>query len=296
MSITGVLAVVGSFLFILSDSAETTDSKVLLDGSSIALHATSTTPVYDERIAALWIGHRPPGDQQEMTVHRQCTASRISEKLWISSLHCVSHNLSLVGYLERSDGEYTGIENIYTLTDRDDIALIKAGDGIDGASFSLPEQPLRVGDLATLIGYAMKNPFSSAAQTRITGRIDEKHFGTASYKDIYEARSVTPSWTCQGDSGGAIYVNDTIYAVHSGGSGNPHCQDGVGKLMWHTDIFSRTDWIQGVINNDTDSSEEEKQRGINGESLRKLAQDDPIPRATGSSLSSAKGALPPKLK
>ena len=82
------------------------------------------------------------------------------------------------------------------------------------------------GEQAQLIGYGATNNFASRASTLITARLTEFDFGHARYTDLVEARSVTDSRTCNGDSGDPVYINDTIYAVHTAGGYNPDCMGG----------------------------------------------------------------------
>lgn len=133
-----------------------------------------------------------------------------------------------------------------------------------------------------MIGYGRTNDFSSEASSTITGYKDELNFGTAVYRDLLEDTSATPSRSCEGDSGGAVFAGDTIYAVHTASGSNIGCQDGEGKLMWHTHLASRVDWINQVMADNAGTSEDEHRRAFEG--LAERAEDQ-VPENEGSSLS-----------
>lgn len=174
----------------------------------------------------------------------------------------------LGGSWSAKTGGIAGIEAVYTLSDSDDVALLKVGAGIDAIPFELPERKLQSGEDATLVGYAIKNLFASTAQVQVEKYLDFKLFPPFRYSDLYQAVTSTEFWTCTGDSGGAIYKGNTIYAVHSASAGNPTCSDGRGKTMWHSDLYPRVDWIRSTISNHSESSPDERRRGEEGRGLK----------------------------
>lgn len=252
------------------------------------LQATSTVPVYDDRIAALWMGIPPKEGEGNIFPKRNCTASYIGADFWITAHHCIPKNPSALGYLEQSDGDVAGMESIYLLSKNDDVALIKVGSGINAEPFRLPNRQLTVGDEATLVGYGATNSFSSIASITITDTIEEMDFGTSTYTKLLESKSDTSSRSCSGDSGGSIYRNDTIYGVHTAGDFNPSCLDAQGGKMWHTSILPRRDWIEQTINSHKHSSSAEIKRAESGLELYedRTSQNDENQWGISSSLSS----------
>lgn len=242
--------------------------------------ATSTIPIDDDRIAALWISN--PGSPGTPPV-RECTTSYLGNNFWITAHHCVTPDMS--GYLTQPDGQTTGIAATYTLSNQDDIALVKTGPGITATTFTLPTRTLEIGEQATLLGYAITHDYASAATTTITDRIDNLDVGTTIYTDIYQTRSVTDSRSCNGDSGGPIYQNNTIYAVHTAGSYNPTCTPGQDRPMWHTNLTTRVPWITTTMTTHQQLTAEEAHHAAEGLATAPPAPTNPTAR-NGSSLSS----------
>lgn len=234
---------------------------------SATLQASGTIAVVDERIAALWkaVPSRPG---EETTVRRDCTASYLGNNFWLTAHHCVSSDMNMRGYLEQSDKETAGIANIYILSPRDDVALIKTNDGISAEKFQLPHSSLEVGKRATLLGYAISHDYASAATTTITNHLADFQFNRTIYTQLFEGKSTTPSRSCGGDSGGPIFIDNTVYAVHTGGSFNPDCTDGQDKLMWHTDVFPRTQWIKNTMDKESGITATEAARAKEGLALK----------------------------
>lgn len=256
-----------------------------LVSGDIRARATSTIPVEDDRIAALWVLDSSDGDA--VRAKRECTAGNLGGQWWVTAHHCVAHVLSMHGYLAQSDGEVAGIANIYVMSDRDDVALIKVSGGINAPPFRLPTQPLTVGDQASMIGFGATNDFASIANTTITGVIDILDFGAARYTQLFEARSITSSRSCSGDSGGPVFSGDTIYALHTAGGHNPVCIDGKDKAMWHTDLAPRTKWIATTMSENHGLTAEEEVRAHAG--LRGFPAGDDVEFVNyfGSALSSS---------
>lgn len=229
-----------------------------------SLKATSTTPVDDNRIAALWHVIAPASADAAPQVRRECTESYVGDGFWLTAHHCVSQNPSMDGYLEQFDGQRAGIAGIYTLSDTDDVALIEVGSGIDADTFDVAQDPLDIGQQAMLTGYGETHEYASSATTTIVARRDEIDFGSAVYTDLFEAESVTPSRSCSGDSGAPVYIGSTIYAIHTGGGYNPSCVDGKDMLMWHTNIASRAEWIGSTLSMNSGLTESEKRKAAAG--------------------------------
>lgn len=251
--------------------------EALAEKDPAALQASSKKPVYDDRVAALW-GEVPAFEgSDELVLTRLCTASHIGNNKWLTAHHCVSSDVAMNGYLEQADGEVAGIASISLLSGEDDVAIIHAGDGVNAASFQLPSSPLDVGQQATLLGFGDANDFASAADIRITGFRDEVNFGVSTYANLYEARSLAESRSCYGDSGGPIYIDDTLYAVHTAGEFNPGCADGINSLMYYTDLVPRLDWITAERDNEKVLTVDEINRAQVGKGLAGLPEEDPAP-------------------
>lgn len=255
-------------------------SALATPGDHPTTQATSTIPVYDDRIAALWISNPgSPGTQPT----RQCTTSYLGNNFWITAHHCVTPDMS--GYLTQPDGQTAGIAATYTLSNQDDIALVKTGPGITATTFTLPTRTLEIGEQATLLGYAITHDYASAATTTITDRIDNLDVGTTIYTDIYQTRSATDSRSCNGDSGGPIYQNNTIYAVHTAGSYNPTCTPGQDRPMWHTNLTTRVPWITTTMTTHQQLTPEETRHAAEGLATAPVTPGIPATN-NGSSLSS----------
>ncbi len=239
------------------------------------LQATSTTPVEDNRIAALWISNLLSATTDEKPrlppARRTCTASYLGDSFWLTAHHCVDDHPQALGYLKQFDGEIAGIANIYTMSETDDVALIKTGQGIDADKFDVSATPLSVGETATLIGYGATNSFASEATTQITKHLNSLDFGQAIYTDLFEGTSTSVSRSCSGDSGGPIFKGNVIYAVHTGGGYNPNCAQGQDRLMWHTNISSRASWIRETVFANRVFTDSERGRAHRGRELHPTA-------------------------
>lgn len=228
------------------------------------LQATSNLPVPDDRVARVWEDIPADDGTDSSSLEAQCTANYLGGKFWVTARHCLRDDQNVVGYLEQADGEYAGIENVYIQNSNADIALIKVAPGISATPFELPETPLGQGEKATLVGYAHVHDFPSEAELQIKEVEQTVDFGSYVFDGLYLSRTTTESWSCNGDSGGAIYVGSTIYAVHTAGSYNPYCLHGEGKEMWHTDLFRHKNWIEGVVTSQSSTTLSERQRAERG--------------------------------
>lgn len=237
---------------------------VAADNDFASLQASSTVPVNDNRIAALWSVTPSLDDSQQQRVRRDCTASYVGDNFWLTAHHCVSNSPFMDGFLRQSDGEVAGIAAIYTKSSTEDVALIKVGDGINADSFTLATEPLKIGDQAVLTGYAQPHDYASSASTVISEKVDSLNFGNVTYTDLFKGKSSTDSRTCGGDSGAPVYKNNTLYAVHTAGGFNPECIDGKDRPMWHTNLPPRAHWVHETIHANVGLSPQEKVKAENG--------------------------------
>ena len=237
---------------------------VAADNDFASLQASSTVPVNDNRIAALWSVTPSLDDSQQQRVRRDCTASYVGDNFWLTAHHCVSNSPFMDGFLRQSDGEVAGIAAIYTKSSTEDVALIKVGDGINADSFTLATEPLKIGDQAVLTGYGQPHDYASSAETVISEKVDSLNFGNVTYTDLLKGKSSTDSRSCGGDSGAPVYKNNTLYAVHTAGGFNPECIDGKDRPMWHTNLPPRADWVHETIHSNVGLSPQEKVKAENG--------------------------------
>lgn len=234
------------------------------DNDFASLQASSTVPVNDNRIAALWSAIPSLDDSQETRIRHDCTASYLGDNFWLTAHHCVSNSPFMDGFLRQSDGEVAGIAAIYTKSSADDVALIKVGEGINADTFTLANEPLKIGDEATLTGYGLPHDYASSALTVISEKIDSLNFGNVTYTDLFKGTSSTTSRSCGGDSGAPVYKGEILYAVHTAGGFNPECSDGQNRPMWHTNIVPRVPWIKKTIQNNWSFTDQERAKANTG--------------------------------
>lgn len=222
------------------------------DSPLAVTQATSREPVDDDRIAALWVGSLDENTSRNRG-NRLCTVSFLGDNVWITARHCADDAEGSPAYLEQSDGEQAEVIRTDLVPNNADIALVTTGPGIDARPFELPTRSLNTGDTANLTGYGLTNDFASTAVVRITERLESKKLGSSTFKDLLESESITPSRSCDGDSGAPVYVGNVIYAVHSAGGFNPSCLDGINRKMWHSDVFPQVEWIKSRLSHDGSS-------------------------------------------
>lgn len=249
---------------------------VAADNDFASLRASSTVPVNDNRIAAVWSVAPSLDDSQQQRVRRDCTASYVGDNFWLTAHHCVSDSPFMDGFLRQSDGEVAGIAAMYTKSSTEDIALIKVGDGINADSFTLATEALKIGDQAILTGYGQPHDYASSASTVISEKVDSLNFGNVTYTDLLKGKSSTPSRSCGGDSGAPVYKDNTLYAIHTAGGFNPECTDGQDRPMWHTNLPPRANWVHETINSNAGLSPQEKVKAENGLKYAPSAAPPPV--------------------
>lgn len=223
------------------------------DSPLASTRATSQEPVDDDRIAALWVGDLD-GNTSLKKGNRLCTVSFLGDNVWVTARHCAEDAEGSPAYLEQSDGERAKVVSTDPVPDNTDIALVTTAPGIKARPFELPTHSLNTGDIASLTGYGLTHDFASTAVVRITQRLKSKKLGPSTFKDILESESITPSRSCDGDSGAPVYIENVIYAVHSAGGFNPSCLDGINRKMWHSDVFPQVEWIKSKLLHNSSSS------------------------------------------
>lgn len=214
--------------------------------------ATSTVPVNDTRVAAMWsIG--PDGAKPV----RDCTASHLQGPFWITAEHCVPDGGSTMRVIKNFKNEVAGVQTVYTKSYEYDVALIKVGSGITADSFSLPGTAPQVGDYLNLLGYGASNEYSSLAEVNITKFLDSININGRDTHEVMETRAAGSSRTCGGDSGAAIFKENTLFAIHTAGHYNPSCRDKEDSPMIHTSVYPHLEWINNTIQENTRSTPQE---------------------------------------
>ncbi|WP_425292221.1 trypsin-like serine protease [Corynebacterium rouxii] len=99
----------------------------------------------------------------------------------------------------------------------DDVALVKVGEGISAEPFTLANESLKIGDQAELTGHGQTHDYTPSVLTVISERVASLNFGNVTYTDLFKEASATLSRSCGGDSGGPIYKDTMLYAVHTVG-------------------------------------------------------------------------------
>ncbi|WP_366937665.1 trypsin-like serine protease [uncultured Corynebacterium sp.] len=249
IKVSGLLIFFASFSIIpVAEGSElapiqTSDAPQVNEEPSQSIRSSNTTPSPDDRVAQLW------EDEAELPPRKKCTANHLQGNFWITAQHCIGDNKLVPRFIRQLDGDTAKVKSVYTKSETVDIALLKVEDGVKSASFSLPDRSLSPGDRATLVGYGGSHDYPSVAQAQVEKYYNSFSFGEIKYSNILGTVALDDSWSCHGDSGGAIYSDDTIYAVHTAGGGNPTCADRKGGKMWHSDIFPHVDWIDSIIGN-----------------------------------------------
>lgn len=224
----------------------------LRNGSTdISVQTLNPTETRDNRIGAIYW-------DANFQAHRGCTASHIGGKFWLTAHHCVAENMDDIGFIEQSDGDFAGIEAIYTKSSNYDIALIKVGSGIKSETFDLSSSTAPIGTVLSVVGYAKGNNFASKSTMAVTQYLqDITYLGyDYHYFDILGVTPVTPHkyWPAKGDSGSAGWVGNTIYSVLSG----------VGSIGVMANTAPHVDWIRETMQKNSRSSIAEKFRAFRG--------------------------------
>lgn len=215
------------------------------------LQASSTTPVYDARIAALW--EYEPYDGEPATANRRCTANKIGPHTWITAQHCIPDAANYHGYLQQHTGARADITRVWVRDDTAtyDVAILHTKNGMEPnvPAFELPTRQLRAGDVGQIIGYATGHDYASAAYSYVLRVRETFNLGNPEtwYQYGADAKTTTPSRTCPGDSGAGFLMNNTIYAVHTSGEPNSDCSDRIRSDMLHTTLYPHRDWIEQVV-------------------------------------------------
>lgn len=207
----------------------------------IVTQATSTDPVHDERVAAFF--SVDPGTNEST---RSCTANNLGDGFWLTARHCKP---SVGDFVQSDDGERATVTEVFLHSSIDDLAIMKVDGSISSAHFDLPTRTLEKGNQLTFIGYGGAHTYASTAQVEVLNFIESYPESVGiGYEDLVVVKSVGPSRMCEGDSGGAAYEDNLIYAIHTASGTNRNCEDEEGALSWLTQLTQeRVEWIEAIV-------------------------------------------------
>lgn len=208
-----------------------------------------------DSIAAVWYSR---GSSFLPVVNRGCTANYIGGKFWLTAAHCVDR--AMPAFLEQSDGQKAGVENVYRTSDNVDLALIKVGTGISATPLKLADAYPKKDEVLDVVGYAWYNNFSSRSTVKVLDNEISTHLDNGKvYVDQFRAGHVAPLdySTEPGDSGSAAFSKNgnTVYGVLTGGTPK---EDGYAAVAPHIS------WINSTMKLKGGSSLEERLRAFKG--------------------------------
>lgn len=218
--------------------------------------ATSTVPVADDRVAALWSVADEEGQPR-----RDCTATHLRDQWWMTARHCIPDQDSRMRVLQNRAQDVAGVEAVYTRSSEYDFALLKVSDDIFAEDFTIADVPPAQGDYLNLVGYGGENEFPSLAEVRIVDLLEQTKVNGEIARDVLESRSAGASRTCGGDSGAAVFQGETLFAIHTAGTVNPSCRDGEDSRLIHTSLHPHVDWIDEITEAHAESTEAERNLG-----------------------------------
>lgn len=205
-----------------------------------SLQSSDTNPINDNRIASYYSVSPISGQEK-----RTCTVSNVSASTWLVAKHC---SPKAGDRLRQYDGNKATVKQVYFMSDTDDLALVRVGEGISAKSFELPTSWIKRGDSLTLIGYGANHEYSSIAKLKVQDFVESyPHEIGIPFHDLAIAVTNTLSRTCDGDSGSPVYAGNTIYATHTAGAANQECTNGKGSMVWLSVLNpERVAWIRSV--------------------------------------------------
>ncbi len=219
-------------------------------GEKIVTQATSTEPVHDDRVVSLY-----SVEQGTNAANRSCTANNLGDGFWLTARHC---DPIKGDFVQNDDGEKATVTEVFLKSSIDDLAIIKVDGDISSEHFDLPPGTPEVGNQLTFIGYGGEHTYASTALVDVVNFIESYPESVGiPYKDLVVVKSVGPSRMCEGDSGGAAFEENIIYAIHTASGTNRNCEDGVGALSWLTLLTQeRAEWIKGIVGSRPSSLED----------------------------------------
>ena len=215
-------------------------------GKGIHLRASSTVPVDDDRVGKIVL-NKMGGENASQQEALTCTANHLGDGFWLTAKHCLV-DAQAGGSVLQFDGDKSSIGQKYFAEEGVDLAVFETDDPtIASREFDLPNQEVSISDRLTFIGFAASHSYASEAKVKVIEGVQDNHILWQKYKNSFKTISTTPSRTCSGDSGGAIYLRNEIVGVHSAGPLNKGCVGKVGSEMLHTSVFPTRTWIEGIV-------------------------------------------------
>ena len=239
-----MLIALGNMFLPLPGATALADEEVSAD-KGMYPQASSTIPVYDDRVARIEL-QKPSAEnvsQQEVIV---CTANHLGNGFWLTAKHCLA-DAQVRGDILQADGDRASITKRYFGEKGVDLAVFETDDPtIASRKFDLPGEGLNISDELTLIGFAAVHSYASEAKVEVIEGVQDNYILWQEYRNSFKTVSTTPSRTCGGDSGGAIYVGNEIVGVHSAGPLNRECAGKQGSEMLHTSVLPSRSWIEEI--------------------------------------------------
>lgn len=227
------------------------------------MQTSDPNPVDTNKVAQLWLAEAPKSANENQSLENKCTANFLQGKFWITAKHCFSGITNVRGAIYHPSFGYLGVEEAYFQSLYDDVALLKVSEELHYSGFKLPEAELESADEAQLIGYGTGKTYPTIAKVRIAQFHDVYSLLDYEFHDIFETESVAAARGC-GDSGGGIIKQGVIYAVHTGGTLNDDCTGTKSSTMWHTDLFTRREWIEETMRLNFTSNADDHKRALEG--------------------------------
>lgn len=228
------------------------------------IQTSDPNPVDTNKVAQLWLAEAPRTTTENQDLENKCTANFLQGKFWITARHCFSGITDVRGAVYHPSFGYLGVEEAYFQSNYDDVALLKVSEELHYSGFKLPETELESADEAQLIGYGAGKSYPTIAKVRIKQFHAVYSLLNYEFHDIFESESVAEARGCGGDSGGGIIKQDVIYAVHTGGTLNNDCTGAKSSRMWHTDLFTRREWIVETMRLNLTSNVNDRRRAFEG--------------------------------
>jgi|GEM_PF-2066488 len=253
----------GNMFFLLPDATALAD-EVVSAGKGMHPQASSTIPVYDDRVARIEL-KKPSAGNVSHQEGIACTANHLGNGFWLTAKHCLT-DAQMKGDILQADGDRAAITNRYFAEKGVDLAIFETDDPtISSRNFALPGEGLNISDELTLIGFAAVHSYASEAKLEVIEGVQDNYILWQEYRNSFKTVSTTPSRTCGGDSGGAVYAGNEIIGVHSAGPLNRECAGKQGSEMLHTSVLPSRSWIEEVAGR-TAEEHEPSGAGVTGSS------------------------------
>lgn len=150
-----------------------------------------------------------------------CTASNTGGRWWITAAHCVAGKEDKIGFIKQPDGEYAGVEAVFTRGDGIDIGVVRVGSGINATEMRIDNPVVRDNLRLTQFGFpGNMNPntgdlfYVTVDGTVIPGKTSESfHDSSGMWHADEFAVQYDHAWISGGDSGGPLFIDNQIYGI-----------------------------------------------------------------------------------